>query len=330
MKLLVLGGSGFVGRAVVAEALGRGWTVTTFNRGREQIAGTEPLVGDRLRPADLSVLNGRRWDLVVDTWAGAPRAVAASAALLAEAVERYVYVSSESVYEHPPPLGADESAPTVSASPEAEGGEYAELKRGGELAAAAAFGERSLFARAATILGPHENIGRLPWWLLRMERGGEVLCPGPREQPIQYVDARDLARWLLDAAAGGASGPFNVACRRGHATMGDLLDACLDATGTNAELVWVPPEHIEASGIEGWSELPVWLAPGHEYAWMHDMSVERAHAAGLRCRPPADTVSDTWKWLESIEKRPPLSENAAPGLDAAKERAALAAWHKPV
>jgi 2'-hydroxyisoflavone reductase len=337
VRVLVLGGSGFVGTAVVDDALDRGWTVTTFNRGRSQAASgaagrgsghasdsaVERLVGDRLRPADLSVLGGRTWDVVIDTWAGAPSAVAASAALLADRAERYVYVSSESVYEHPPPLGADESAPAVAASPDADDGEYAELKRAGELAAEAAFGDRALFARAATILGPRENIGRLPWWLLRLDRGGEVLAPGPPDRQLQFVDARDLARWLLDAATNGASGPFNVACRRGHATMGSLLAACQAASGADATLTWVQPEAIEAAGIEPWTELPVWLPPDHEYAWLHDTNVERAHAAGLRCRPVEETVSDTWDWLVSIGKQPPLSEHAAPGLDPATERAVL-------
>jgi 2'-hydroxyisoflavone reductase len=271
------------------------------------------------------VLAGRSWDLVVDTWAAAPHAVADSARLLADRAERYAYVSSESVYEHPPPPGADESAATVAACPDAEDGEYPALKRGGELAAEAAFGDRALFARAATILGPHENIGRLPWWLLRMNRGGEVLAPGPPDRALQYVDARDLARWLLDAAANRASGPFNVACRQGHATMGTLLDACREAAGPRAELTWVAPEQVLAAGIEPWTELPVWLPPDDEYRWMHDTSVERAHAAGLQCRPVEATVADTWEWLLSVDKRPSLADHAAPGLTAEKERAALAA-----
>jgi len=324
VRVLVLGGSGFVGRAVVEEALARGWSVATFNRGRNAaVPGAERLIGDRLRSADLEALSGRAWDLVVDTWAGAPRAVATSAGLLASRAQHYAYVSSESVYEHPPPAAPDESAPTVAVSPDAEAGEYPALKRGGELAAEAAFGGRALFARAATILGPHENIGRLPWWLLRMDRGGEVLAPGPRDRPLQYVDVRDLARWLLDASANGASGAFNLACRSGHATMGTLLEACRDAAGPNAEPVWVPPEQILAAGIEPWTELPVWLPPDHEYGWMHHTSVERAHAAGLHCRPVEETVADTWRWLVSIDKRPILSEKAVPGLDAEKERAVL-------
>ena len=330
MKLLVLGGSGFVGRAVVEDGLERGWAVTTFNRGRRAAANpeVEALVGDRLRPGDLEQLRGRSWDCVVDTWAGTPTAAAGSAGLLTDRAERYVYVSSESVYAHPPPLGADESAETVTASPDAGEDDYGLLKRGAEMAIEAVFGERALLARPGAILGPHEDVGRLPWWLLRMERGGEVLAPGPPDRAIQYVDARDLARWLLDAASDGRSGPFNVVCRRGHATMGRLLDACREVTGGAAELTWVAPGHVEEAGIEPWTELPIWIPPEHEYAWLHDMNADRAHAAGLSCRPVEETVRDTWGWLLSVDRRPPRNEEAPDtGLDPAKERAALAAWH---
>jgi 2'-hydroxyisoflavone reductase len=272
VKLLILGGSGFVGPAVVDAGLDRGWAVTTFNRGRRpppdsDVGGRRPppdsdverVFGDRLRPRDLEQLARRSWDVVVDTWAGAPRAARDSAAALSNCAAQYLYVSSESVYAHPPPLGADESAETVAASPASEEGDYPALKRGAELAIEAAFGDRALCARAGMILGPREDQGRLPWWLLRMDRGGEVLAPAPRERPIQYVDARDLACWLLDAAEAGRSGPFNVTCRSGHATMDALLDACRQATGGAAELTWVDPDAVLAAGIEPWTELPVWI-----------------------------------------------------------------------
>jgi nucleoside-diphosphate-sugar epimerase len=330
MRLLVLGGSSFVGRAVVEEGVRRGWTVTTFNRGRSPAvdANVERLVGDRLRPADLAPLGRRTWDYVVDTWSGAPRAARDSAAVLADHAGRYVYVSSCSVYAPPPPRGGDESAATVEASPDAEAADYASAKRGSELAIEAAFGDRALFARAGLILGPHEDVGRLPWWLLRMDRGGEVLAPGPADLALQCIDARDLARWLLDAAADGLAGPFNAVSRPGHTTMGDLLDACREVTGGDAALTWVDPADVQAAGIEAWTDLPIWLPADHEYRGMHEAGVERAHAAGLRCRPARETVQDTWEWLVAIGKQPPLRDDLAPpGLDPARERAALAAWH---
>jgi nucleoside-diphosphate-sugar epimerase len=274
------------------------------------------------------VLAGRRWDIAVDTWSGAPRAAADSAAALRDAVDRYVYVSSGSVYAPPPPLGGDESAPTVDASPDAGGGDYAELKRGSELALERAFGDRVVLARSGLILGPYEDVGRLPWWLLRMDRGGEVLAPGPADLALQYIDVRDLARFLLDAGADGRSGPFNVVSRSGHTTMGEFLEACRTATGSAAELTWVDPDHVLAAGIEPWTELPVWLPHGHHYRGLHEANVERAHAAGLRCRPVAETVADTWTWVQSIDKQPPTRPDVPPhGIDAAREQATLAAWH---
>jgi 2'-hydroxyisoflavone reductase len=309
----------------VEEGLSRGWAVTTFNRGRAAQPGVERLLGDRTRPRDLEKIRERDWDFVADTWSGPPEAARDSAAALADRVGRYLYVSSGSVYAEPLPLGVDESAPTV----EPGDGDYAAVKRGSELAIEAAFGERALFARAGTILGPHENVGRLPWWLMRMARGGEVLAPGPPELPLQYIDARDLASWLLDAASTDASGPFNAVSRTGHATMGSLLEACRSVAGGGAELTWVDPEFVESAGIEAWSELPIWLPPDHESRGMHEANVERAHAAGLRCRPLEDTVRDTWEWLESTGRKPPLrSDREPPGLDPAKEQAALAAWHE--
>ncbi len=331
-SVLVLGGSAFLGRAVVSEALHRGWEVTTFNRGRGwRHPRARALIGDRLDPASLSPLRSGHWNIVVDTWAGIPRAARDSAAVLADRAERYVYISSESVYAPPPPRGAHEASPTVDASPDAEDGEYAERKRGAEMAVTAAFGDRALLARAGLILGPHEDVGRLPWWLGRMSRGGEVLCPGPAALPLQYVDARDLAAFALDAAAAGHHGPFNAVGRRGVATIGSLLEACRAVAGApGTRMTWVSPEAIAAAEIEPWIELPIWLPPDHEFAAMHDADVERAHAAGLRCRPVEETVADTWRWLRELEGPPPLRPDVPrPGLAPERERDALRAWHSP-
>jgi 2'-hydroxyisoflavone reductase len=331
-SLLVLGGSAFVGRAVVSEAVARGWDVTTFNRGTSD--WTHPAVtalrGDRLETASLRPLREREWDLVVDTWSGAPRVVRDSARALGDHAARYAYVSSESVYTQPPPRGASESTETVAADPGAQDGAYPELKRGAELALQEVFADRALFARAGLILGPHENVGRLTWWLARMARGGEILCPGPADMGIQYVDARDLAGFILSAASAGHSGPFNVVSRRGHATMGSLLQACHQVAGAgNAVLTWVDPPTIAAAGIEPWSELPIWIPDDHEYAGMHDSNVSRAHDAGLRCRPVADTVGDTWRWCSALDAAPPIRAGLpTPGVTHERERSALAAWHQ--
>ncbi|MGR6318140.1 NAD-dependent epimerase/dehydratase family protein [Micromonospora soli] len=330
MRLLVLGGTGFVGGATVREALRRGWSVTVFNRGRHGNvpAGVHRLRGDRTAPDGLAALSGGEWDLVVDTWDGAPHAVGAAARALAGAVPHYVYVSSGSVYAPPVEPGVAEEAPTVEADAHAGDGDYPRNKAGGERAAVEVFGDRALLARAGLILGPGEDIGRLPWWLQRIARGGEVLAPGPRDLPLQYIDVRDLAAWMLDRGIDGAGGAYNVIGRTGHATMGELLDAALAVTGADATLRWTDPEVLLAAGVEPWNDLPVWIPRGHEYRWLQERGVERAYAAGLVCRPVAETVADTWRWLGEVGRVPARAgrpARAAVGLDPERERALLAA-----
>lgn len=326
MRILVLGGGTFVGPALVDDALGRGWSVTTFNRGRtgSPRPGVERLTGDRTRPADLEQLRGREWDAVLDTWSGAPAATRDVTRVLAGSVGHYGYGSSRSVYRWPLPAGADESAPVVDASPDATEAEYDALKRGSELAVLDAVGDRALLARAGLVLGPRENVGRLPWWLRRLERGGRVLAPGPQDRPIQYVDARDLAAWMLDCAAAGTVGAFNAVSPPGYTTIGALLAACRDVTGSTAELVWVPAPEVLAAGIEPWTQLPIWVPPDGEYASLHDADTSRAAAAGLRCRPMAETVADTWAWLQQAGDPEPPAGRPAPGLDPAVEERVLA------
>jgi 2'-hydroxyisoflavone reductase len=300
MRLLVLGGTSFVGRAIVEEGVARGWDVATFNRGRGAWAHpeVEQIVGDRLVADDLAELTGRAWDLVADTWAGAPRAARDSAQVLEPHAAHYTYISSCSVYAPPPPPGLTEATATVAADPDAERTEYAADKRGAELAVAAAFGpDRTLVLRPGLILGPHEDVGRLPFWLSRIAEGGEVLAPGPPDQPLQLIDARDLARFALDAAARREAGVFNTVSRRGHTTMRGLLEAAVAVTGSGATLAWATPAEIAEAGLEPWADLPIWLPPDHEYRAMHDADVEKAHAAGLTTRPAAETVADTWAWL---------------------------------
>jgi 2'-hydroxyisoflavone reductase len=339
MRLLVLGGTEFAGRAVVEAALGRGWEVTVLNRGRHTVpfrgtppgppgpSGVRALRGDRTVPGGLGALAGGEWDAVVDTWSAAPRAVHEAARLLAGRVRRYVYVSSCSVYAWAPPAGSDEDAPLVEgAEPDADKTDYAHDKRGGELAALGAFGaERSLLVRAGLILGPYENVGRLPWWLGRVARSGPVLAPGPRDLPLQYVDVRDLAEWILGAVERELSGPYNLIGPQGHATMGSLLDACVKVTGGAAELRWTDPQVVLGAGIEPWTQLPVWVPPGSaEHDALHGTDVSRALATGLNCRPVAETVADTWNWLRAIGGKAPQRPDRPPvGLDPAVEAKVL-------
>ncbi|MFC4908627.1 NAD-dependent epimerase/dehydratase family protein [Actinomadura gamaensis] len=330
MRLLVLGGTEFVGRAVVEEGVARGWKVTVFNRGTHEAPdGVTALRGDRGAPDGLEALRHGEWDVVVDTWSWAPTAVRDAAELLAPRAASYVYVSSRSVYEYPVPVGADESAPLVEGSPDdAEYrdriADYARVKAGGELAAVRAFGDRALLARAGLILGPYENIGRLPWWLNRIARGGDVLAPGPAELKLQFIDARDLAIWMLDAAARQVGGAFNVTSPVGHTTMRGLLEACVRVTGSSARLRWAEPDPILAAGVQPWQDLPVWVPPGELYEFLHRTNVDKALGEGLRCRPVEETVADTWAWLRSIPgDAPQRADRPAVGLDPKVEESLL-------
>jgi len=328
VDILVLGGTHHVGRSVVEVALVQGHAVTTLTRGvsGRPAAGADALYADRFdRTAVEDALGGRQWDTVIDTWSGAPRPVHDTAEILADRAGHYSYVSSRSVYRWPIPVGADESAPVVDGDPSSVGrGDYAWCKRGGELAAVQAFGGRSLVARAGLILGPYERVGRLPWWLRRIERAGRVLCPGPPTRPLQYIDGRDLAEWILLMAERGLGGTFNTVSVPGHTTMGELLETAVAATGSSAELVWVASPIIEQAGIAAWTELPIWVPPDGELAGLHDGDVAAAYARGLRCRPVADTIIDTWSWLQA-EGDPAALSNGTIGLPPEREARVLAA-----
>lgn len=314
MKLLVLGGTRFVGRAVIEEALARGWDITALHRG---VTGAPPadvtvLRADRTCAENLAAaLSDQRWDAVVDTWSGAPRVAGDAAELLSGRVGAYGYVSSASVYAWG--THRDESSPLVQGDATAEEGEYPALKRGAELAVLAAFPD-ALLARAGLILGPHEDIGRLPWWLRRIAAGGQVVAPGRPQRPLQYVDARDLAAWLLSGLADGLSGPVDVISRSGHATTRELLGACVAVTGSAAELVWVSEDDLAAVGAQPWTHLPCWVPEHGDFAGFLEADTSRAAATGLVPRRVMDTVSDTWYWMQQEAAPPQRDDRDVHGL----------------
>jgi 2'-hydroxyisoflavone reductase len=338
MRILVLGGTRFVGRAVVDQAVSRGHDVTTFTRGRhgEPRPGAEAWHGDRTSREDLKMLARREWDAVVDTSVIAPAHVAASAALLAGHVGHYTYVSTLSVYPGRPREPVTEDSATYDCQADALGDVeslgYGPLKSGCERAVAAAFPGRGLIVRPGLISGPHDDAGRLPWWLARLARGGRVLAPGDPGRPVRLTDARDLAAWVLECSRRGITGAVNVPGPRG-CTFGQLIDACLAATRTAsappAELVWTPDDVLLSAGVRPCTELPMWTPDIPELAGAWEASGDRARLAGLRYRPLGDTVRDTWGWLSSnvvagAEPAEQLAQRAGIGLDPVRERALLA------
>jgi nucleoside-diphosphate-sugar epimerase len=330
MRILVLGGTQYVGYAAVAEALARGWDVTVANRGRTgpPQAGVRPVVLDRTRSGAFDDLAGERFDVVLDTWSGAPSVARDAARALGRSTGRWVYVSSRSVYAWPLARGADESAPVVAADPDAGATDYAADKRGAELALERELGaERVVHLRAGLILGPRDNVGRLPWWLRRVARGGPTLAPAPPDLPIQYVDPRDLVVLGLDAAVAGRHGPVDVVSPPGSATLGDVLAACADVTGSDADFVWIDPGWLLEQGVAVWTELPIWVPESEEAYALHTSDVTRALDWGLRIRPLRETVADCWAWVQQVDAEgtaPPPRDDI--GMDPDRESELLARW----
>jgi nucleoside-diphosphate-sugar epimerase len=321
MRLLVLGGTEFVGHALVAEGLACGWEVTVVNRGSKAAPeGVGVLTRDRRVGLDLPP--GREWDIVADTWSWEPRVVRDSAHELADRVARYVYVSTRSVHSHPTASLATEDAPTVEANMDDDHfDDYARAKRGAELSVLDAFGDRAVLARPGLIIGPRENIGRLPWWLTRAVRGGDIIAPGSPESTFQHIDARDLAAFALSDVAPGA---YSLVTEPESNTMGELLSAVLEVTGSTGELRWLPEDYLLTAGVQPWMDLPVWINAGEDHATMHEAGVSKAIASGLRPRPLRETVADTWEWLQSIGGvAPQRPDRPVLGLDPDRERELL-------
>src|SRR5919204_586040 len=241
MKLLVLGGTLFLGRAVVESALAGGHDVTIFTRGQtapELFPEAERLQGDR--DGDLGALEGRSWDAVVDTSAYVPRVVRQSAELLRDNVEHYTFVSTVSVYGPQPGRVTEETPVRRPEDPETEDvqNRYGELKTLSEDVVNEVFGERAAIVRPGLIVGPHDPTNRFTYWVTRVAKGGEVLAPGRPDRPIQFVDARDVAEWMLRMADEQRGGVFNATGPEPPVTMGELLETCEQVSGSGARLVW--------------------------------------------------------------------------------------------
>jgi 2'-hydroxyisoflavone reductase len=293
MRILVLGGTVFLGRHVAAAALARGHDVTLFTRGvhgPDLFPDAERLTGDRA--GDLSALERGEWDAVIDTSGYEATHVARGAELLADRAGHYVFVSSCNVYPSWPEAPVDEDSPVWETADD----DYGAQKAASERAIEAAMPGRMATVRAGLICGPHDNVFRLPWWVRRIAAGGRVPAPGDPGQFVQLVDARDLAEFMLDLAERRIAGAFNGTAPAGVTTMRAVLESAVAATGSGAELVWVPDERLKALEVQAWVELPLWIDAG-EYPGTWAIGTERAVGAGLRCRPIAETVADVWAWL---------------------------------
>jgi 2'-hydroxyisoflavone reductase len=330
-KFLILGGTGFLGPAIVEAATARGHTITLFNRGKTRpglFPDVEKLRGDRDPDKDegLKALEGRKWDVVFDDCGYYPRMVEASAKLLAPNVKNYIYISSVSAYGSFEKEGADETSP-VGTMPdptlEKMGDNYefyGPLKALCEQAAEAAAPGRVANVRPGYIVGPGDPTDRFTYWPVRFARGGTVLVPGAPTDPIQVIDVRDLAEWLVKVAEDGTTGVFNAVGPTNLLTWGETIEACKKAAGKPAETRWVPLATLaQHMSVE---EMPIWAPYDGAYKGFHNASNARATKAGLKSRPIATIVKDTLTWWESQpeERRAKLRA----GLPAEREAEILA------
>jgi 2'-hydroxyisoflavone reductase len=331
-RILVLGGTGFLGPAIVAAARARGHTLTLFNRGRTRpglFPDIDKRVGDRdpLKGEGLKSLETGEWDAVIDDSGYYPRMVGASAQLLAPRVKHYLYISSISAYRDPFPEGGDEGAPLATlADPAVEemgrnSENYGGLKAACEAASEAALPGRTTVVRPGFIVGPDDPTGRFTYWPVRVDRGGEIAVPGAPSDPLQLVDVRDLAEWLVLLVENGTTGRFNALGPDKPMTWGRVIAACQKATPTPGTLTWIPGEFVAAQADIGF---PIWVPYVGNTKGFHTWMNQRAVQAGLRFRPVEQTVADLLAWYQGQLKEPQGRTKLAFTPD--QERELLTRW----
>lgn len=326
MDLLIFGGTRFVGRHIVENALDRGHTLTLFNRGQSNpglFPEAEEIHGDR--DGDLQLLGGRHWDAVIDTSGYIPRIVRASAEFLAQSTDRYLFISTISVYRDPLSPHAGEEAPLATTDdPDAEevtGENYGALKALCERAVTDVYGSRTLIIRPGLIVGPHDPTDRFTYWPVRIARGGEVLTPGDPSTPVQFIDARDLAEWSVRQVEDGRSGTYNATGPAELVTREEVLHACREITGSDAQFVWVDDAFLQEHDVTPFTEMPLWI-PGEEAVAYGTVQIQRALNAGLSFRPLPETIADTLRWASSRGE----DYEWRGGLSPEREAALLEAW----
>jgi 2'-hydroxyisoflavone reductase len=331
MNVLFLGGTGFIGPHIVRALRNAGHKLTLFNRGKtnpDLFPGLELIQGDRLTDS-VSQLRGRQWDAVIDTSAYFPRALDNVLAQLdTEAIKQYVFISTISVYANFGAPNIDEGAPTAELpDPESEDTQqyYGALKAACEQVVEKALPGRVTTIRPGLIVGPGDRTDRFTYWPVRVARGGEVLAPGNPGDPIQTMDARDLANWVAHCVDQRVTGVFNATSGAGE-TFGDVIYGCQKLLNPKAELSWLPHEFLLEQGVQEWSDLPFWVNPDGELGGAWSVNVARATAAGLRHRPIGETIVDTDAWFQTLPEERRATLRA--GMSAEREAEVLAAWHK--
>jgi len=342
MKLLIIGGTKFVGRHLVAAALARDHEVTLFHRGNDSIDSVESIKGDRHNDDDLARLKARRWDVVADTCGHLPRAVRAAAEVLSRSVDRYVFISSQNAYASVSVPGVDETHPRATLTSEqldeanaidtsgqpSYGALYGGLKALCEKAAEEVMPDRVLSIRPGLIVGPYDYTDRFTYWVARVARGGEVLAPGRPERFVQLIDARDLAEWIVSMAERKATGIYNANRAPEELTMQSVLEECKAVSDSDASFTWASEDFLLQENVSAWSAMPLWLpeeAAPHLKGFMF-INCDKAIASGLRFRPLSETIRDTLTWYQTSR----LNEELKAGITSDKEQALLRKWHAPV
>jgi 2'-hydroxyisoflavone reductase len=338
LRILILGGTGFTGPAQVRYALGRGHKVTTFNRGKthpgELPSDVEQLVGDR--NGKLDALKDRQWDVAIDNPTTLPAWVRDAAQILKGNVDRYVFISTISVYADTS-KGVDESAPlqkyegadafkeTLEAMRASGYKTYGPLKALSEKEAEKWFPGKVLIIRPGLIVGPGDETDRFTYWPVRIERGGEVLAPGAPTDPVQFIDARDLAEWTIRMVESRETGTYNATGPAKPLGIGDMLGKIKDALSANANFTWANAEFLKEQKVQAWSDMPVWA--GDELG-LARTKIGGALTKGLTFRPLADTARDTLAWFKSQSQD--RQSHLKAGLAPEREAEVLAAWHKQI
>jgi len=335
LKILILGGTGFLGPHQVEYALKRGHTLTLFNRGKTHpklFPDVEKIIGDR--EGKLEGLKGRQWDVVIDNSGYIPRHVKEAAELLRDNVKQYLFVSTISVFADGKKANMDESAPVATlADPTTEkvtGETYGALKALCEKAAEAAMPGRATIVRPGLIVGPGDDTYRFTYWPVRVDRGGDVLAPGDGSDPVQFIDARDLAEWCIRMAEKPAPGTYNATGPAKTLAMKELVEACAGATKSNPKITWVPAKFLAEQKVAPWEDMPVWVPRDSEEFGLSQVNAKKAIAAGLTFRPLPETVKDTLAWAKAQEKEEAAEsrprKRPKPGIKPEREAEVLAAW----